>query len=131
MSADKKKNYRMSRRVPVYFPAIFKSGDMDTEGMVVQVSQGGILFHCPEEIDVKSRGTFCLKAFPNEPDLDVEGEVVYRLYDREVENRGGMIKYGICFLEPDNARKEVIDRIIRYATIRERYFNNDSDHTEA
>ena len=122
MSEKVAKNYRMSRRVPVYFPASFEFGSANGDGMVLQISDGGMLFCCPKEIDIRTKGVFNLKAFDNEPDVTLDGEVVHRLYEREPSNDEGLIKYGVRFLDPEDTQREVISRVIRFATIRERYF---------
>lgn len=123
MSERGARNYRTSRRVPVYFPATFALGKTNGEGMVLQLSDGGMLFCCSKEIDIRAKGSFCLKAFENEPEVTVDVEVVHRLYEREPSNEEGLIKYGVRFIAPAEEQQEVISRVIRFATIRERYFN--------
>lgn len=122
MIREKLKNSRMSKRVPVNVSASFTSGDFRAEGVVLQMSEGGMLFCCPGDIDVMSKGRFTLKLFANEDDLELDCEIIHRLYEND-KAKDALIKYGVRFLDPDKSKKEVIDRVIRFATMRDRYFS--------
>ncbi len=114
------KKLRMSRRIPVSFPAFIKSGTETLEGIVRQISEGGMLFTCRVEFEVNAVGVFSLKVFDGEPDIVIEGELLYRRVEEE-NGQGQEFLYGVKFTDRDNSIREEIARVIRFATVRERY----------
>lgn len=114
------KKLRMSRRLPVSFPAFVESGPETLEGVVRQISEGGMLFACSAELEVNTRGLFSLKVFDDEPDIVIEGELLYRRVGEE-NDQGQQLLYGVKFTDRDSSTREEIARVIRFATVRERY----------
>lgn len=113
------RNKRMSKRLTVSYQASFAAGGVSTEGVVRQISDGGLMYCCDAEIELGTQGAFTIKVFDGKPSLALSGVLRYRLYDSR--NRGGCVKYGVCFVELDNAQKETISEVIRFTTIRQRY----------
>ena len=127
------RNKRMSRRLTVSYQACFAANGVNTEGVVRQISEGGLLYCCDAEIELGTQGAFTIKVFDGKPSLALSGVLRYRLYDSR--GRSGCVKYGICFVELDNAQKEAISEVIRYTTLRQRYLPkptliDDADPTE-
>ncbi len=120
-------NARLSNRVSVYFSAIFDSASLSSECMVLQISEGGMMLSSRAELDVKSRGTFSLRAFEGEPDITVSGEIIHRLYEREPAGSEPRIRYGVRFLSAKDSEKAKISRVIRSASIRRMYFDDTPD----
>jgi hypothetical protein len=114
------KKLRMSRRVPVSFPAFIKLGTRSLEGIVRQISEGGMLFTCRAELEVNTKGVFSLKVFDDEPDIVIEGELLYRRLKEENDPEQELL-YGVKFTDRDSSIREEIARVIRFATVRERY----------
>jgi c-di-GMP-binding flagellar brake protein YcgR len=114
------KKLRMSRRLPVSFSAFIKSGTGTLEGVVRQISEGGMLFTCRAELEVDTRMLFSLKVFDDEPDIVIEGELLYRRVEKE-NDQGQELLYGVKFTDRDSSIREEIARVIRFATVRERY----------
>lgn len=115
MQGRSKGNARLSSRISVYFPARFDCGSTHGECMVLQISEGGMMLSTRAELEVRSKGTFRLRAFADEPEIDLSGEVIHRLYDREQDGPEPLIKYGIRFLSPRNSDRAKISRVLRSA----------------
>jgi c-di-GMP-binding flagellar brake protein YcgR len=114
------KKLRMSRRVPVRLLVNIESGASMIEGVVREISEGGMLFFCRSEFEVNTEEVFNLKVFDDEPDIELEGELLYRRLEKEGEPAQGFL-YGVKFTDTDSAVKENISRIVRFVTVRERY----------
>ncbi len=113
---------RMSKRVGVNYSAVFKSDSVSTEGVIDQMSEGGLSFCCSTELDTSAVGLFIFSAFEGEPPVSVQGELVYMLPGKK---RGRAAKnnsqYGVRFLDNVGEQYESIIKIVRFATVRQRY----------
>ncbi len=114
------KKLRMSRRVPVRLLVNIKSGALMVEGVVREISEGGMLFFCRSEFEVNTEEIFNLKVFDNEPDIALRGKLLYRRLEKEGDPTQGFL-YGVEFADADSAVKESISRVVRFVTVRERY----------
>jgi len=115
---ERPRDYRSSRRVDVHYHAVFKTPSDAIECTVTQISEGGVLFATHKPVDIKTKGVFAMDIFSNEPEMLIEGEVIYRLKERE--NRDTLV-YGARFISLDAGQKENIARVLRYSTVRGRY----------
>ncbi len=115
---EEPKNYRYSRRVDVHYHAVFKTPSDTIEGTVTQISEGGVLLVSHKPVDINTKGVFALSVFSNEADVVVEGEIIYRLKEREGRDT---LAYGARFVALDARQKEDIARVLRYSAVRERY----------
>jgi hypothetical protein len=114
------KKLRMSRRVPVRLIVMIESGALTVEGVVREISEGGMLFLCRSELEVKTRGVFNLKVFDDEPDIVLVGELIYRKLEKDGDPAQGFL-YGVKFTDSDRSTIENIARVVRFVTVRERY----------
>lgn len=119
------KKLRMSRRVPVRLIVVIESAAVTVDGVVREISEGGMLFLCLSEFEVKTKGVFNLKVFDNEPDIVLEGELLYRRLESEDDPGQGFL-YGVQFTEQGESAKENIAKIVRFVTVRERYSKSGS-----
>ncbi len=114
------KKLRMSRRVPVRLIVMIESGALSVDGVVREISEGGMLFFCQSEFEVKTNGVFNLKVFDDEPDIVLEGELLYMRLEKEGDPDQGFL-YGVKFTDSDSSIRENIARVVRFVTVRERY----------
>ena len=114
------KKLRMSRRVPVRLLLMVESGALTVDGVVREISEGGMLFFCRSEFEVKTKGVFNLKVFDDEPDIVLEGELLYMRLEKEGDPAQGFL-YGVKFTDSDRSIRENIARVVRFVTVRERY----------
>lgn len=119
------KKLRMSRRVPVRLVVVIESAAVTVDGVVREISEGGMLLACPSEFEVKTKGVFNLKVFDNEPDIVLEGELLYRRLEEEGDPARGFL-YGVQFTEQGESAKENIARVVRFVTVRDRYSKSGS-----
>jgi c-di-GMP-binding flagellar brake protein YcgR len=120
------KGTRMSLRAHVNFPCTFENPEFRINGRVIQLSEGGMLFSCVEDLKVNTKGIFTLRVFKEDSPVWVSGEVIYKLEERvktSPQNR-----YGIRFKDMNDAIKEMIGRALRSEKLRERY--SSKNHTE-
>jgi hypothetical protein len=120
---EEPKNYRYSRRVDVNYHAVFKTPSDTIECTVTQISEGGVLLVSHKPVDINTKGVFALSVFSNEADVVIEGEIIYRLPQREGRDT---LVYGARFVAPDARQKEDIARVLRYSAVRERYTHKPS-----
>ncbi len=116
------KQLRMSKRVGVNYAAVFKSDSIRAEGVINQMSEGGLSFCCSDKLDTDAVGFFIFNAFEGDPPVSVQGELVYMLpgkQGRHVEHAN--CQYGVRFLESAGTQYENIIKIVRFATLRQRY----------
>lgn len=121
---ERPRDYRSSRRVDVHYHAVFKTSSDAVECTVTQISEGGALFVTHRPVDIKTKGVFAIDIFSNEPEILIEGEVIYRLNEREGRDT---LVYGARFVSLDARQKEDIARVLRYSTIRGRYTHKQTD----
>ena len=119
------KKLRMSRRVPVRLVVVIESAAVTVDGVVREISEGGMLLLCLSEFEVKTKGVFNLKVFDNEPDIVLEGELIYRRLEEEDDLARGFL-YGVQFTGQGKSAKENIARVVRFVTVRERYSKSGS-----
>lgn len=110
---------RESRRVNVNYPAVFKNGSGSVDGVIKQISSGGGLFVSSRPLDIRTTGIFTMRVFSGEPEIVFEGEVIYHM---PVKDGQEVVEHGMRFILRDPAQADVIARVIRYATVKERYF---------
>lgn len=110
---------RMSKRIFVSFPAFFTFSGATIDGVVKQISEGGLIFCCGKRLRMNSRGVIKLSTLDNEPDVSFGGVVIYELLGGK--RKEIMWKYGMRFVDMDGAGAEALSRIFRYAALRETY----------
>ncbi len=116
------KQLRMSKRVEVNYAAIFKSDSSSVDGVIEQMSEGGLSFCCSAVLDTESVGLFVFNAIEGEPPISVQGELVYMLPGKQGKEVGRTIsQYGVRFIETSGEQFENIAKIVRFATVRQRY----------
>jgi len=122
--SEKQVDSRYSRRVPAHYGAVLKVPAGPIEGTVIQVSEGGVLFlsHKPVEIDTKA--VLSMRVFANEPEVEFEGVLIYRLKEREA---AGTFVYGVRFEGLDDLQKDEIARVLRYSAVKDRYASKPSE----
>lgn len=109
---------RMSQRVCIYFQASFRSEISSARGHAAEISGGGMLFCSPKRLFLHEKGVFSLEAFENEPALLITAEIINIRHDED----SSAYYYGVKFTEPA-AQKDSIERVLRYAVVRERYLS--------
>lgn len=122
MEGDGAQTKRMSKRVDVSYPAFFNLGGATIDGVVRQISEGGLIFCCARRIPMNVRGDVTLNVFDAGPDVSFGGVVIYELPGGRRE--GVKWKYGIRFVDADKASMEALSKVIRYAALRESYLPN-------
>ncbi len=117
------KQLRMSKRVEVNYRAVFKSDSSKVDGVIEQMSEGGLSFCCSAVLDTDAVGLFVFNAIEGEPPVSVEGELVYMLPGKQNRQAGVQTtsQYGVRFLETTGEQYENIIKIVRFATVRQRY----------
>ncbi len=123
------KKLRMSRRVPVKLVVAIESNSVTVDGIVREISEGGMLLLCQSEFEVKTKGVFSLKVFDGEPDIALKGELLYRRLEDEDDPDQGFL-YGVQFTEQGEQAKENIARVVRFVTVRDRYSKSASTATD-
>jgi hypothetical protein len=116
------KQLRMSRRVEVNYAAVFKSDSSNVDGVIEQMSEGGLSFCSAAVLDTDSVGLFVFSAIDGEPPVTVRGELVYMLPGLQGREPGhATSQYGVRFIETTGEQYENIIKIVRFATVRQRY----------
>ena len=110
----------MHRRLDVNITALFEAGPVRVEGIVKQISEGGLLFYCNEDLIDNSEGIFRLSVFDNEPAISLPGRLAYKLSPK---HGTALKRYGVRFVDMDESSKEAISRAVRFATMRQRYYS--------
>jgi hypothetical protein len=112
----------MSKRVKVNYAAVFKSEASSVDGVIEQMSEGGLSFSCSAELDTDSTGLFVFNPIDGEPPVSVQGELVYMLPGEPGRQAGeATSQYGVRFLDTTGEQYENIIKIVRFATVRQRY----------
>ncbi len=108
--------------------ATFETPQLKVEGTVTQLSEGGLLFCCQEELSINTKGIFALRLFADEAPLWVAAEVIYRLEDKAQDAKAR--RYGVKFRDLSPAILEVIGRALRSARLKERYSSKNNSEDE-
>ena len=104
----------------MHFPASLKAGELTAEGAIRQISENGMLFECSKHFEAMETGIFKMLVFDKEPPITLEGNILYKLYHKDAQDT--MLRYGVRFTSLDNyMHRDSVERIVRFATIRERY----------
>lgn len=119
---DTPQGKRMSKRIFVTFPAFFTFNGDTIDGVVKQISEGGLIFCCGKRLRMNSRGVIKLNVLDTGPDASFGGVVIYELLGGK--RKEIMWKYGMRFVDMDSAGTEALSRIFRYAALRESYLSN-------
>lgn len=122
MMGDAAQGKRMSKRIFVTFPANFTFSGGAIDGVVKQISEGGLIFCCGKRLRINSRGVIKLNVLDTGPDASFGGVVIYELLGGK--RKEIMWKYGMRFVDMDGAGAEALMRIFRYAALRESYLSN-------
>jgi hypothetical protein len=116
------KQLRMSKRVKVNYAAVFKSDSSSVDGVIEQMSEGGLSFCSAAVLDTDSVGLFVFSAIDGEQSVSVRGELIYMLPGKQGREPGySTSQYGVRFVETTGEQYENIIRIVRFATVRQRY----------
>lgn len=129
MSEDSnKKRARMSLRAKVNIRSTFETPAFKVHGSVTQLSEGGMLFCCQEELSINTRGIFMMRLFADEAPVWVSAEVIYRLEEKAQDAKAR--RYGVKFRDLSPSILEMIGRVLRSARLKERYSSKDNNEGE-
>lgn len=79
-----------------------------------------MLFECSKHFEAQEAGIFKMLVFDREPPITLEGSILYKIYHKDTQDT--MLRYGVRFTSLDNyLHRDAVERIIRFATVRERY----------